>query len=524
MLRFSAAPPLAQSALTAPDYVALVVYLVATVAIGAWLCRGKATLGSYFLADRKTHWILACVSIIATDISALSYMGVPGWIFEKDLKYSAGAVLYPLVMFVVVLIFVPLFVRLNVFTVYEYLEKRFHPAARTVAALLFLFLRGVHLAGAIYIPAVAFSTFTKIPEFHCIFMIGALTTAYTLKGGMRAVILTDFLQFMVMFGSLLLMIGLLLHGFHWDVPAIWSYAEGMTAPKTGGPHTRLLDWTFDLKTEATVWSILAFYMVYNVGTYGTDQVIVQRYFTMTRYRDIAKSVIGAGLLTTVSVALLAFTGLLLVVYYGQNPQLAASIRKPDDVLPHFVVHTLPAGIRGIILAAILATTMSALSAGLNSFATVGVMDLYTRYGKGKLATEAHALRVAKLFTLLSGVGLTLLALWVSQTRTPVLEKINALASIFIGPVTGIFFLGVWTKRANMTGLVAGCVAGLIVSLVLNYWPPLVDAVNWMWMPLFSCSACLVVGYLASFFAAPPVPDRLKTAQESPALTETAASA
>src|SRR4051794_26667720 len=227
--------------LSIADYLVLAIYIVATVALGSWMGRGSSeSLGSYFLAERNTHWILACISILATDTSAISYMGVPGWVYEKDLKYALGSLLMPPVMLVIVLVFVPLYFRMKVFTVYEYLEQRFHPLARTVTAILFLFLRGVHLACAIYIPALAFKNFIGVSEISCIILVGILTTLYTLLGGMKAVIWTDFLQFMVMFGGLFLMIGLLLHGFGWDVVGTWHAAGQIVSPVTGTPHSTLV--------------------------------------------------------------------------------------------------------------------------------------------------------------------------------------------------------------------------------------------------------------------------------------------
>ncbi len=495
--------------LTWPDYLVLVLYIAATVGIASWVCRGQNSLGGYFLAERRTHWILACVSIIATDMSAISYMGVPGWVYEKDLKYSLGSLLYPVVMLIVVVVFVPLFFRMKVFTVYEYLERRFHPHARSVTAVLFLLLRGVHLAAAIYIPSVAFRTFLGVPEIYCIVLIGALTTFYTLFGGMKAVIWTDFLQFIVMFGGLFVVICMVLSSFGWDVAGVWAKAGNLIAPGTGTPHTTLLDWKLDLRTEATVWSIVAFYMVYNVGTYGTDQVIVQRYFTMGSFREIAKSVLGAGFLSTATVFGLASAGLLLTVYYSQNPELAATLKKPDDILPNFVVNRLPAGARGLIFAALMAATMSALSAGLNSFSTVGVMDLYRRHGRGKTASEAHCLKMAKIFTLCGGTLLTLVAVWVSTLHRPILEIANQLASMFIGPITGIFFLGVLTRRANLNGVLWGALAGLTTSFALSYVPALARNVNWMWTGPASCLATLLAGYGLSLL----LPKRLVAAGE-----------
>ena len=431
--------------LSIADYLVLAIYILATVALGSWMGRGSSeSLGSYFLAERNTNWVLACISILATDLSAISYMGVPGWVYEKDLKYALGALLMPPVMIVIVLVFVPIYFRMKVFTVYEYLELRFHPLARTITAILFLFLRGVHLACAIYIPSIAFKNFFGVSEVSCIIAIGVLTTFYTLLGGMKAVIWTDFLQFIVMFGGLFLMIGLLLRGFGWDVVGTWKSAGELISPVTGTPHTTLISWSTDPRTESTVWGLIAFYIVYNIGVYGVDQVVVQRYFTMGSRRDIVKSVLSSGLLNIITMFSLAYAGLLMTVYFARNPELASLIHKPDEILPTYVIHVLPAGMRGLIFAALLAATMSVLSAGLNSFSTVAVMDLYRRYGPGRYASEERCLTLAKVFTILFGVLMTGIALWLSKHTGSILELFNRLSSIFIGPITGIFLLGVLT--------------------------------------------------------------------------------
>jgi SSS family transporter len=491
-------PPLAMQNLSIADYIVLAAYIVATVILGSWMGRGSdESLGSYFLAERTTNWILACISILATDLSAISYMGVPGWVYQKDLKYALGSLLFPPVMLVIVLIFVPIYFRMKVFTVYEYLEQRFHPLARTVTAVLFLFLRGVHLACAIYIPAIAFKTFFGVPEIWCIVVIGILTTFYTLLGGMKAVIWTDFLQFIVMFGGLFLMIGLLLQGFGWDVVGTWKAASQIVSPVTGTPHTTLVSWSFDPKTESTVWGLIAFYIVYNIGVYGADQVVVQRYFTMASRRDIVKSVLSSGLLNVMSMFSLAYAGLLMTVYFTQHPEIAARIKKPDEILPTYVIHVLPTGVRGLIFAALLAATMSVLSAGLNSFSTVTVMDLYRRYGPGRRATEQQCLKVAKWSTIFFGALLTGLALWLSKHTGSILELFNRLSSIFIGPITGIFLLGVLTKRGNLAGVLVGAPAGLFLAYQLTWSAPLVENVNWMWTAPLSCLATLIVGYVTS---------------------------
>jgi sodium-coupled monocarboxylate transporter 8/12 len=490
----SISPAVAQ-AFGAADYIVLLVYLGISVFVGTYAARGKKSFDDYCVADRRIPWWAACVSIVATDLSGVSYIGVPAWIYNHDLKYNFGIVLMPLVMLAVVVIFVPVFLQAGVYTIYHYLERRFHKRARTVTAILFLMKGFVHLAGAIYTPSLALSAATGVPLWLCIFIIGTCTTLYTIKGGMRAVIWTDLTQFIVLFGGLILMICIAMAGLSWDWAGVWHSASNLTASESGGPHTTLIDWHFSFKTEATVWSLLAFYFVFNMGTYGADQIAVQRYFTVKGFREVVKSVIGSGFVNVITVAFMAGLGLILVVYYHAHPRLAATLTRADDVLPHFVMNVLPTGARGVIFAAIFAATMSCVSAGLNSFSTVGAVDLY-RDLVNPDASDKNSLLVAKVFTAVSGLIITALGLLVSLAHTSIIQTINSLLSIFIGPITAMFFLGVLTRRANIVGLLIGVVAGLLCGGLLQ-WTSLGNDINWLWLAPFGCAATFVVGYLAS---------------------------
>jgi SSS family transporter len=477
------------------DYLVLLAYLTVSVFIGAYASRGKKSFDDYCVADRRIPWWAACVSIVATDLSGVSYIGVPAWIYHHDLKYNFGIVLMPFVMLAVAIIFVPIFYHAGVYTIYQYLERRFNRRARTMTAALFLMKGFVHLGGAIYTPSLALTLATGVPLWVCILVIGLCTSLYTIKGGMRAVIWTDLIQFIVLFGGLILMICVAMAGLGWDWAGMWRTASHMNAPATGTPYTTMLDWHFNLKTEATVWSLLAFYFVFNMGTYGTDQIAVQRYFTVKNFREVVKSVIGSGFVNVITVALMAGLGLILVVYYHAHPELAKTLTRTDDVMPHFVMNVLPVGTRGIIFAAIFAATMSCVSAGLNSFSTVGAVDLYRELVKPD-ATDKHYLFVAKILTGVSGIIVTALGLLVSLSHTTILQTINSLLSIFIGPITAMFFLGVLTRRANIVGLIIGVVTGLLFGGLLQ-WTSLGNDVNWLWLAPFGCVTTYVVGYLAS---------------------------
>ena len=480
------------SPFTAVDYLVVVSYLLLVVGAGSWMGKGQSTVAEYFLAGRKMNWFVVCVSVAATDLSAISFTGVPAWLYAKDLKYSMGVFLLPFILLFVLFYFVRVFHRLKVFTTYEYLEHRFHPVARTITSLLFLGQRGAWLATAIYAPSLALATVSGFPVLGCIVTVGCLATLYTVLGGMKAVVWTDFVQFIVLVGGLFLMIGLLMSFFSWDAGAVWSRAGELTAPATGGPHTRLVDWSLDLSTEATVWSLLFFMSVYLVGTQGTDQVNVQRYLTVGSFRSMAKSVMASGFVIMSMILLLAWLGLLLVVYYDQHPQLAAEVTRPDMIVPHFVANVLPMGIRGLILAALLAATMSSVDSALNSFAAVGVMDLYRRHVTKRAGEEAQLLRMGRLITLITGALATLAAVGVSSMQTTVIQTVHSLASTFVGPITGMFFLGVLTSRVGLRSMLVGASLGLITSVTVA-WTPIGQDINWMWTAPSSSIVTFVTG-------------------------------
>jgi SSS family solute:Na+ symporter len=489
---------LAQASFAGIDYAVLAVYLMTVVLIGSLVGRGQENVNDYFLAGRKMSGILVCVSIVATDLSAIGFIGTPAFVFERDLRYHFGSALMAIpVMIIIATVFVPIYHRLQVFTVYEYLEQRFHPLARPVAAGLFVLQRGVWLATTLYAPAVALAVVTGMPERECIFLIGVLATSYTVIGGMRAVIWTDFLQFFVLIGGLLIMCGVILAHFDWSIASVWTQASSVTSHKTGVPPTTMFDFSFEMNRFGTFWSVIFFMVIYNIGTYGTDQVVAQRYFTMGGLKGLVRTVITAGALNGAVAVLLAFFGILLVAFYSGNDALLAEDGVRNRLVPEFIQTQLPAGLRGLIIAAIFAATMSSVDSGLNSLTTVITMDLYKPwFQSGRQMGERGTLRTARIITVLLGVLATCAAVWISARQENVLQTVVELASKFIGPITGIFFLGILTRRGNIAGLFTGVAAGLTVSFLIEI-DFIKEQITWLWTAPLSSLGTFLVGYFVS---------------------------
>jgi SSS family transporter len=475
------------SQVTALDYLVVVLYLVLSVVVGLRSSRRQDTADDYFLGGRRQPWFPVAISIISAELSAVSYMGVPGWIYEKDLSYFMLTFLLPVVIYVIIRLFIPIYRGLRLVSVYEYLEGRYNVYVRGFAAFLFVLLRGGHMATAIYVPSLALQEIAGIPLIPSVVIMGTAVTAYTLKGGMRAVIWTDFMQFFVLVGGAMAVLLVAVGALGWDLANIWGAAA---------PHTRMFNFSFDLREEITFWGLSAYLVVYYITTYATDQMITQRYFTTSSEAETRRAMVGSALLTLPVVALLMAVGVALVAYYRLHPGLAETLPSPDRILPHFAVNVLPAGARGLLLAGILAATMSTISAGLNSLAAVITEDFLVRSRSGE--HPETSVGQAKWTTLVCGAALTVAALYVNQLGT-VLAIVGKLGGFFMGPICALFVLGVTTKRANSGGVIIGGLLGLGATM----WVATYTDVSWLWWIVVGFLISAAGGWLSSWAFPPP---------------------
>jgi len=486
---------------TTIDYIVLFFYLIGVSVLGSFFYKEQRTIKDFFLAGRSMGWLPVCLSIIATDLSAISYMGAPAWSYQKDLQYGMGIFLFPFIVILAAFVFVRTFYKLNIYTTYEYLEKRFNVATRSIASFFFICVRGGWVATAIYVPSLALSVITGLNLVSCILIIGIFATLYTTLGGMKAVIWTDVMQFIVLVGGILAVIVVLLRSFGGNVGEIWHIAtiEG---------HTKMFTFKFDPTIEVTIWSVLSFYTLFNLNSYGTDQVIVQRCFTAKSLKESMKALIFDGIIALPITVLLYLIGIGFVGYYHLHPQMLSSLHSPDQVLPHFIVHALPSGLSGLVIAGIFAATMSSVDSGINSLTTVSVVDFYKRFFHNSRKTEKHYLKVSRCMTLTWGLVATFVALFVRHMGT-IFQIIGKINSFFTGPLLSIFLLGILTRRATSCGVILGAVCGLVATFFVATF----TNVSWMWYIVVGCGVTFAIGYLLSLFWQSSNYVQLKTIKE-----------
>ncbi len=456
------------------DYLVIGVYLASMVVMGILFSGRQKSLKEYFHAGGNLPWWAVGISLIATHLSPISYLALPGWIFERDTRSSiTGGLIEFLMVLPTAALWIPIWARLRVLSIYEYLERRFHPAVRSVGAILFIVYTVFWLSTALVAASKGFESVSGFDGRLCLLVIGLLGAFYTVLGGMRAVIWTDVVQYVVFVGGYLMIAIVLLSYF--DPMEIWTLASNQISERTGHPHTKLISHEWSMAVEGTIWVLLSGSLVRALA-FGTNQITVQRMHATRDRRTmfkalLANAVTGYGfVLFTVPVA----WGF--VAYYSQHPELKQQITHPDMVLPHFVLLNLPLIMRSLVMGGVLAALMSTFDSALNSMSNVTNNDFYRRYLEPN-RSEDHYVKVAKLLTL--GFGLVLLGFALSQydqQRGTAGEHFTRLTSLVSAPIAAFFVLGILSRRVNTPGVLCGAVAAIALSLGFNGLPPMVQPV------------------------------------------------
>jgi SSS family solute:Na+ symporter len=463
------------------DYAVIAGYLLAITAFGSWFARFQKTTRDYFLNDRSVPWWAICFTIVATETSTLSFIGVPAQAFAGNMTFLQLALGYIIGRILVSLLFIPAYFRGELYTSYELLQRRFGPEVKNIAAAIFLVTRTLADGVRLFATALVITVVTQVPVSLAIVVIGAAMIVYTTRGGVSAVIWTDVVQmFVYVAGALVVFVALLQ-----QIEGGWStvVAAGEAAGKFG---------VFDLGTEPrrvyTLWAGLFGGVALTLATHGTDQFLVQRLLSARSARTAASGLILSGVIVFLQFALFLVIGVMLFAFYQQSP-LPRPLATNDEVLPLFVVTSLSHGAAGFIVAAIVA---AALSPSINALAATTVNDFYLKYVRPD-ANQESLMRVSRAATIFWGVaqiGVALGAQWIRS----VLDTGLAVLSLSAGPVLGAFLVGVLTKRVGSRAMVAGMLTGIAV-LIWVWWTA---ATAWTWYALVGSSVTFVTAVATSF--------------------------
>jgi len=507
------------------DVAIIVAYFVAIIALGLYMGRREESMEDFALGGRKIPWWAVFASIIAAETSAATFLGIPAEGYRQQSAIYVQLMLGTIIArLIIAYLFLKPFYQYQVYTVYEFLEKRFGPKSRAAGSVIFLVTRVLASGVRIYIAAVVLVVAWKFltgaaptlaQYIVAISILSVITCLYTMMGGIKAVIWTDLIQASVMFGGALISLVVIVY----LIPGGWEgiktgtnnfanfkiFSTGLSDERTWSEAVISI-----LGQEYTIFAALLGYIFLVMATHGTDQDMVQRMLTATDYKRSRRSLILSGV-ADVPIALAFVTiGIFLYAYF----QLVPDPNLPpahNEIFAYFIINKMPAGLRGLIMAGVFATAMGSLSAALNALATSFVKDFYAPYFR-KNADDSHYVFSARIFTFVFAVLMVLVASLAAYSviHNPKLTIIPIALGILgytYGSLLGMFLIGMLTRtRGNDFGNLIAMTCGFITVLILSGtantifgWfgmaPLPVPQIKFTWYIMFGCIVTFFVGVM-----------------------------
>jgi SSS family transporter len=454
--------------LSAADYGVMVVYLLAVLAIGLWFSRGQKDTESYLLGGRAVPWLLVGVSYVMSLLSTITLVSVPGEAYEHGLALAIGSVVTPIFAVLSFSIFVRFYFYSRVFTPFDYLERRFDARIRAIAAGFFWIARVVYIGLVLYASAGVFAAAAGWDRSTTIFLVGAIGIACTLLGGQKAVVSSEFLNFLVLVTGIFLILDK-------AVPAVSGGVWGVfhTASENGRLVPELSDPGFyglEPRRRVTLFAICAGILNEQMFFNSSDQVALQRLLSTSGYAQARRSLFASATLLVPVLCLLWFIGLSIFAFYRQLPAEQRPT-KGDMALFHFIATELPSPLPGLILSAMLAAVMSTLSAAMNSLATVATKDFYHRFFH-PAESEARQVVFSRWMTLATGILAMGIGLALSQASqsigATVMETTTAWLCLSVA-LPPVFLFGMLSRRATARDALIQLIVGWVTTAAMLGW-------------------------------------------------------
>jgi SSS family solute:Na+ symporter len=460
------------------------------ILLSIFVGKGQKNKDDYYVGGRRLPWWAVGISTMATQTSAISFISIPAFVAVKKnggltwLQYELGV---PIAMILVIIFFIPYFRKLKLISIYEYLELRFNKEVRFLISIVFLISRGFATGVGVFAIAIVFSTCFDLSLWLTIILIGAITIIYDTIGGIKAVVYSDVIQTIVLFGGIILCI-------YFCIKEVGSLKQIFL----NFPKQRLnpLDFSsgFSQKSDMPLWAFLFGGIFLYVSYYGTDQSQVQRELSASSVQETKKSMVFNGIARFPLTLMYVFLGISLYSVILSVPELQSQLecQEPDYLVPYFIL-MLPAGIRGLLFASLLAAAMSSLDSALNSLSAITMQDFILKFRK----KSTDELRISRIVTVCWGILITACAFFAGEIAETVIESINKVGSAFYGPILAAFAIGLVSKRNYKQYIFIGILSGVIFNVLL--WI-LFPQVFWMWWNLSGFIVTTAVSEILYFFS------------------------
>ncbi len=488
------------------DLIIIFGYLIGITLFGIWYAGKQETTEDYFVGDRNVPWWAIAMSIVATETSTITFVSVPGIAFAKNGNFQFLQLVfgYLLGRIVISFVFIPLYFKGELQTVYQLLGDRFGTRVKMLASSLFVIMRniadGIRLLLTAIVLAAVYTSFnpgtdSTVVIVGSIILLGIVMIVFTFYGGIEAVIWVEVVQLVIYVGGAIAAAVVLIN----NIDGGFSSAVSI-----GGQFNKfsLFDFNLDFTKTYTFWGGLFGGCFLTMSTHGTDQYLVQRYLCTNRPSSASLALLSSGAVVLAQFIGFLFIGVLLFVFYapynaaeyaqagvaGSGVPATFPFGKGDQVFPNFITEHMPTGLSGLVVAAIFA---AALSSSLNSIAATTINDLYRPFARN--TSDKALVRLAGWLTVIVGIVQIAVAIVFMRTGESALNLALSVASLINGPILGVFLVGTFLKRAREVHALAGMAASISLMLYIL----LGTKIAWPWYALIGSLTTVAAAFLAT---------------------------
>jgi len=494
------------------DYSIIIIYILFFLGMGFFFKENKNSK-DYFLGGRSMGWFPLSLSTMATQLSAISFISAPAFVGLKlngGMKWLTFEFAVPLAMIFIMVVIVPPLFRSGVVSIYEFVEKRFSASTRLILSIVFQISRALGTGVMVYTIAIILQAVLDVDYVYTILIISVITIIYSWQGGMKAVVWGDAIQMIILFGGLIISLY-----FGWNL--LQEY--GGLAQGFDPERLKVIDYNLGIG-EGNEYGFLPMliggFFLY-VSYYGCDQTQAQRLLSAKDEKTIRTLFLANGLFRFPVVLVYSVMGLVLGGLITLAPDFLNEIAqatqkyfpeefatngiKADLMVPIFIVKYLPHGFIGILMVGILSAAMSSLSSTVNSLSAVTVEDFFNR-GEKKLSNKQY-MYISKAAVVFWGIICIASSFLFGGSKSAVIEIINAIGSVFYGPVLVTFVLAFFSKKVNHIGMNTGIITAVVVNLILSKTIQEMLHLDfgfdvfWIWLNFTGVVIALVVAYIVS---------------------------
>ena len=497
------------------DYIIVFAYLIGFIFLGYFFKKNESSK-DYFLGGNSLGWFPLSLSTMATQLSAISFISAPAFVGLKlggGLKWLTFEMAVPIAMLFIMLIVIPPLFRSGIVSIYEYAERRFDYSTRMILSIVFQINRALSTGVMVYAIAFILQAVLNLNFSITILIISVITIIYSWQGGMKAVVWGDAIQMIILFIGLLVC---LIYG--------WSQLNEMGGALAFDPERlKVIDnnWGIGEGQEYGIWPMIIGGFFLYVSYYGCDQTQAQRLLSAKNEGTIRKLLLANGLLRFPVVLIYCIMGLIIGALVVKAPEFLAEIKdttqrhfpveyqksgvKADLMMPVFILRYLPHGMIGLLMIGIMSAAMSSLSSTINSLSAVTVEDILKRKG---VVNEGNYMQYSRWMVVFWGLVCIGAAFLFGGSNSPVIEIINAIGSVFYGPVLATFLLAIFSKRISSTGMKVGIIASVLINLLFSKTMQDIFGFNpgvsifWIWLNFTGFIMAVLIAYLVSLFSPP----------------------